>query len=453
MKFNLILVSIIALLLAACGPQPATTPEPEAVSPTDTAVVEAVEAAPAETPVSEGEQLADQSGEASPVVTVEEPPLEESDEIKALFPVDEATTSDSGLQYIIVDEGDGPMPQAGEVVKVHYTGYLANGTEFDSSYTHDEPVAFPLGTGSMIPGWDEGVSLLHLGGSAKLIINPELAFGEQGVPGIIPPNATLYFEIELVEILAGSPETPAEVAEADYTVLDSGVKYADIETGDGDAIEDGQIATLHYTAWFGDGSKFDSSLDVDRPLTVKLGAGQFVPGADEAIVSMKTGGTRQVLIPTELAFGSMNNGAELPPGDYFIMELQLVDILPGAPEAAAKVDEADFETTATGLKIYDFEVGTGVQPQSGQQVSVQYTGWLEDGTMFDSSLERGDPIVFPLGTGSVIPGWDEGIASMKVGGKRQLVIPPDLAYGEAGSPPVIPENATLIFEVELVGVQ
>ncbi len=102
------------------------------------------------------------------------------------------------------------------------------------------------------------------------------------------------------------------------------------------------------------------------------------------------------------------------------------------------------------LQFHDFVVGTGPSPAPGADVQVDYTGWLTDGTKFDSSLDRAAPIAFPLGQGRVIPGWDSGIATMKQGGKRQLVIPSDLAYGDQGRPPVIPGKATLIFEVELV---
>ncbi|HEY0582005.1 MAG TPA: FKBP-type peptidyl-prolyl cis-trans isomerase [Chloroflexota bacterium] len=106
-----------------------------------------------------------------------------------------------------------------------------------------------------------------------------------------------------------------------------------------------------------------------------------------------------------------------------------------------------------GLTFTDDQVGTGAEAQAGKTVSVHYTGWLTDGTKFDSSRDRNQPFSFPLGRGQVIKGWDEGVAGMKVGGKRTLTIPPDLGYGARGAGGVIPPNATLKFEVELLDVK
>ena len=109
-------------------------------------------------------------------------------------------------------------------------------------------------------------------------------------------------------------------------------------------------------------------------------------------------------------------------------------------------------TTPSGLVIEDVTVGEGVAAATGQKVTVHYTGWLTNGTQFDSSKDRNDPFVFPLGGGRVIKGWDEGVQGMKVGGKRKLTIPPALGYGARGAGGAIPPNATLVFEVELLGV-
>ena len=114
-------------------------------------------------------------------------------------------------------------------------------------------------------------------------------------------------------------------------------------------------------------------------------------------------------------------------------------------------------TTASGLQIIDTQVGTGPSPQRGQTCVMHYTGWLYQngakGKKFDSSVDRGQPFEFPIGMGRVIAGWDEGVATMKVGGKRTLIIPARLGYGAQGAGGVIPQNATLIFEVELLGVK
>ena len=115
------------------------------------------------------------------------------------------------------------------------------------------------------------------------------------------------------------------------------------------------------------------------------------------------------------------------------------------------MDEQIVET-ATGLGYVDLVEGTGQRPKTGDSVSVHYTGWLKSGQKFDSSHDRGQPFVFPIGRGRVIKGWDEGVASMRVGGKRKLVIPAHLGYGDRGAGAVIPPGATLIFEVELLGI-
>ena len=110
-------------------------------------------------------------------------------------------------------------------------------------------------------------------------------------------------------------------------------------------------------------------------------------------------------------------------------------------------------TTPTGLKYVDLVVGTGLEAEKGQTVSVHYTGWLTDGKKFDSSVDRGEPFSFPLGAERVIKGWDEGVAGMKVGGKRKLMIPPQLGYGTRGAGGVIPPNAELVFEVQLLEIR
>jgi len=113
----------------------------------------------------------------------------------------------------------------------------------------------------------------------------------------------------------------------------------------------------------------------------------------------------------------------------------------------------DGTKTASGLQYWDIRVGTGDEAKNGSHVKVHYTGWLTSGKKFDSSVDANQPFDFTIGKGDVIKGWEEGVTGMKVGGKRQLRIPPDLAYGQSGYPGVIPANATLIFDIQLLGVK
>ena len=144
----------------------------------------------------------------------------------------------------------------------------------------------------------------------------------------------------------------------------------------------------------------------------------------------------------------------------FSFALAIITVIAGGVFASAAVQAQTAGkpmTTPSGLQIIDSKVGTGASPKTGQTCVMHYTGWLYEngakGKKFDSSVDRGQPFEFPIGTHRVIPGWDEGVATMKVGGKRTLIIPPQLGYGERGAGGVIPPNATLIFDVELLGIK
>ena len=149
-----------------------------------------------------------------------------------------------------------------------------------------------------------------------------------------------------------------------------------------------------------------------------------------------------------VSLAACGDGDEAGPAETPAATPEVTPVEGGPPEVSGEPT-----TTTSGLQFIDIEVGTGDAPQSGQTVGVHYSGWLTDGTKFDSSLDRGQPFSFVIGIGRVIRGWDEGVASMKVGGERRLIVPPELAYGETGYPPVIPANAELIFDVELLAIK
>ncbi len=358
----------------------------------------------------------------------------------------EGITTDSGLQYIEILAGTGPIVQAGDSVEVHYTGTLEDGTKFDSSLDRGEPLPFTVGMGQMIAGFDEGVALMKEGGKAELIIPPEIGYGAQD-KGTIPPNSTLIFEVELLSI--ERPDPPKEVAETDYHISDSGLKYYDFVVGDGDQPEAGQTAIIDFTMWSEDGARIESTDDVGKPFVFPIGVGQMLEGLDEGVLTMNVGGKRQLVVPPELAFGEQGTNV-VPPNTALIFEVELIAVIP-VPEAADQtiVDEGDYTTSESGLKYYDIVAGEGDSPEVGQLAVVHFTGWLIDGTKFDSTIDSGLPITFPYGIGQMISGLDEGVGSMKVGGKRQLVVPSELGLGDQDNG-VVPPNSTLIFEIELM---
>ena len=311
MKFQYLFI-VVLLTLAACGGGAELTEE---------AAEPAVEAA-APTPTEE----------PTPVPATEEPTTEATEENQTTneFAEEDVLTTESGLKYVMIEEGSGETPESGSMVQVHYTGALEDGTKFDSSYDRGEPIQFQLGVGQVIPGWDEGIGLLKVGGKAKLIIPPELAYGEQGAGGVIPPNATLLFDVELLGVAPAPPpppEAPTEVSEADFTETDTGLKYYDLEEGTGAAPTAGKQVRVHYTGWLeSDGTMFDSSLLRARPFEFVIGAGQVIPGWDEGVATMKVGGIRQLVIPADLGYGSQGAGGVIPPDAILVFEVELLDV-------------------------------------------------------------------------------------------------------------------------------
>ncbi len=258
----------------------------------------------------------------------------------------------------------------------------------------------------------------------------------------------------IVPNLAVGDDPPADEGipqvKGDTLTTKSGLKYIVVKTGEGKKAEDGDIVTVNYTGWLTDGKKFDSSLDRNQPFPVTLGNHQVIAGWEEGLTGMAKGGERILIIPPDLAYGERAVGP-IPANSTLIFQVDVLDVSP--PRKPPIYDEKNVKTTKSGLKYVVLEEGKGAKPEKGQTVQVQYTGWLLDGKMFDSSLDRGQPFEFVLGAGRVIKGWDEGVAMMNVGSKYLLIIPPDLAYGARGAGGVIPPNATLLFEVNLLGVK
>ena len=259
----------------------------------------------------------------------------------------------------------------------------------------------------------------------------------------LEPSPDIKFDAPFDGAPVATSKTPGEIAVSDYVV------------GEGaEAVKGGDVE-VHYTGYLTDGTVFDSSRPRNRPFTFELGAGRVIKGWDEGVAGMKVGGKRKLVIPSKLGYAERRAG-KIPPNSTLIFTIELLSFTPPLPPpqpltafegkalASKKIDK--------GLVVADFKLGEGAEAKAGDTVSVHYRGTLKDGTEFDSSLARPKPLVFALGAGRVIKGWDLGIEGMKVGGLRKLTIPAELAYGERARGK-IPANSDLTFTVELMAVK
>lgn len=256
---------------------------------------------------------------------------------------------------------------------------------------------------------------------------------------------------------AASSKTPTQAKQilpnVEYTTA-SGLKYKITEKGNGKQAQAGATVSVHYTGKLTDGTKFDSSKDRNQPFSFKLGQGQVIKGWDEGIALLQVGDKAVLTIPSELGYGASGAGKSIPPNATLVFDVELLDVK--EPVKPWTITQTDTVTTASGLKYIVVEKSTkpdAKKAENGKTVEVHYTGFLAGGKVFDSSLERGQPISFPLGNGMVIKGWEEGIALMNVGDKLRLIIPSNLGYGDNGYGGLIPPKATLYFDVELVDVR
>jgi len=342
--------------------------------------------------------------------------------------------TESGLQWGILKKGSEEAgPVDGDTVEVHYTGWLTDGTKFDSSRDRGEPSRF--GVNNVIAGWTEGLKLMTPGMRCKFVIPPDIAYGAQA-RGRIPANATLVFDVELVKVIRMPKMKPGNPDK--QKSLENGCKYEVVKPGTGEQIGKGAGVSLRYAIWKKDGTLLDCTEKSGRKMGGTLDSLQW-PFLKDFLADLKVGGLVRAEVPEKV----------LPQARAdTVWELELLQVTE-LPKFRA-LDRAKTKTTQSGLQYEVLAQGEGTSPKATQTVVAHYTGWLTDGTTFDSSHARGEPTSFPLNR--VIPGWTEGLQLMKPGGKFLFQIPPELGYGARQSGK-IPPNSTLIFLVELVEVK
>ncbi|MBL4639704.1 MAG: FKBP-type peptidyl-prolyl cis-trans isomerase [Kordiimonadaceae bacterium] len=403
----------------------------------------------------------------------------------------------SGLQYKIIESGDGATPTAQDEVTVHYAGRLIDGSEFDSSYKRGEPATFPAGR--LIKGWTEALLLMKEGDKWELTIPAEIGYGSAGAGGAIPGDATLVFDIELIAVVSDDTKAEKEAADAASSakaaegfiaeqqafldanakkdgvkVTKSGLQYKVIESGEGPMATAEDMVTVHYAGRLVDGNEFDSSYKRGEPATFE--AGRLISGWTEALTMMKVGDKWELSIPSDIAYGPDGAGSVIPAHAALLFDIELLDIQTPAEVEAVKaaqqakaqeaaegaiVEEKTFlennakqegvTVTESGLQYRVITSGEGdTHPTGTSKVTVHYAGKLLDGSEFDSSYKRGTPASFPLN--GVISGWTEGVQLMKEGDKFEFFIPFTMGYGARGSGGGVPPYATLIFTVELLSI-
>ncbi len=264
---------------------------------------------------------------------------------------------------------------------------------------------------------------------------------------------------------APSPTPAPEVDNTDLTVKPvvqvSGeappdeLVVEDIVEGSGPAAEAGDVAIMQYVGVLHDtGEQFDASWDRGAPFTFTLGQGDVIAGWDQGIEGMATGGRRELVIPPELAYGETGSGSgSIGPDETLVFVVDLVGLIPAD---LTKPDVTVPDEGATELQVTDVVEGTGAEATAGTALLLHYVGKLQStGEQFDATWDRGAETAVPvaLGIGQLIEGLEQGLEGMKVGGRREIVIPPDLAFGEAGAGDGrIPPDETLVFVVDLIAV-
>ncbi|MFA4862502.1 MAG: FKBP-type peptidyl-prolyl cis-trans isomerase [Bacteroidales bacterium] len=409
----------------------------------------------------------------------------------------------TGVYYKIYkdDNNDTAKVRIGSILTLSLKYGLKDSALFDSKNVQ-QPIVLPVAESQYEGDFYKCLQLLKQGDSATFVLKAgplfTKTFGQPAVPAFLTDESDIYFEVKVQKV-----QTQAEIdkeAEVKNMQLEqeemirlqeyvtnnkitvqptsSGIYFLETKKGTGKtAVKDGYV-NAHYTVYLLGGEKLFSTIERGEPVDFKYGSQFENKGFQEVIGMMREGGKANAIVPSAMAFGAQGAGSVVPAFSTLYYEVEMIKIMSNeeferkqADKNAKQMAEAsrkekeeiasiqkylkDNNITPTtilpnGLIYIEKQAGTGPKPIDGKKVKVHYTGKLLDGTMFDSSVERGEPFEFALGRRAVIEGWDVGIALMNEGGKATLIIPSKLAYKEKGAGDVIPPFSPLVFDVELI---
>lgn len=417
------------------------------------------------------------------------------------------TKSDSGIYYKFYTENkDSLKPAEGNLMTLKIRWRVKINDKDSVLYdSKDNPKAFivPLTKPGYKGDLYEALAMTHKGDSVTFIIKADSFYIKTArypeLPKIIDSTTMLYFDIKVVNIQSTEQMEKERVAEAakaqqaepeklnQYVAMNnittkplpSGLYFIETKAGAGKSIVKGDMVKLNYSVSLLDGKQLFSTAQQGGPMPVEFGSQMETKGLEEAVGMMKKGGTAKLIVPSAIAFGEQGRGQVVGPYTTLLYDVEVVDVTTKAAyekEKAEKQKKLDAETakakdgetgmlqkylkdnnitakpTASGLYYIEVKKGTGAKAVNGKKVSVNYTGKLLNGNIFDTSVGKA-PFEFELGKGQVIPGWDEAFTLMQAGGKAKLIIPSKLAYGPQAMGEKIPAYSTLVFDVELLSVK
>lgn len=358
-------------------------------------------------------------------------------------------TLESGVRYCVLkDGGGGEKPIKGDLLAVDYTGWLTDGTRFDTSREprqpglEAEPALFPIG--GVIEGWNEILGMMTPGDHWRVHIPAALAYGAEGRAPNIGPNQDLIFEVELQSIVQRVPRLIPWDPEAEGVVTkENGIAYRVLAAGDGPSIEESGQGNVGFSLFNGSGELVTAHTLNRMNDGASIQTGQYIlPFFEDVAPLLRKGAEIQVKVPSNLGAGSRGGGPGLTEGEDEVWMLRGMAVRP----VFRMPSDEELTTTESGLQYVMLTEGDGAEIAASDTVVVDYVGWFTDGESFDASFDRGQPASFPVGR--VIPGWTEGLQLMKAGGEAIFVIPAELGYGSS-PPPGFRKDADLVFYVKV----
>ncbi|MCK5338875.1 MAG: FKBP-type peptidyl-prolyl cis-trans isomerase [Bacteroidales bacterium] len=415
---------------------------------------------------------------------------------------DSYKVAESGLEYKFYVQNEGDNPEVGDFITLDMFYGTDDTVLFDSKKIPDG-LTFPLDSPYFEGDLFEGIMMMTRGDSASFRMSADsfylIVAGAPELPPFIAPGSIMTFEVKLRDFVNSEQKAIEEAealearrleAEVEYAAyieannitvepLESGLIFIEEKKGSGANPKAEDMVSVNLTVKLIDGTKIFSTEDRGEPFEYQYGQSFDTKGLEEGVGMLRKGGKATLIVPQQIAYGAESKGQMIPSYSTIIYEVELVSMrskeafdkerqaqqaqqqaIEDQRKNAEKTERDNYlqangitvAPTASGLYYIETEKGTGEQATVGKTVNVHYTGRLLDGTVFDSSVEKGQPFSFQLGVGRVIKGWDEAIAMMNVGGTATFIIPSEIGYGsrDSGS---IPSYSTLVFDVELISVE